>query len=195
MRNPIRRKQNWYVVQVTTGREDAMCATIERACREHDGAAEPGGRIGLRECFSPKFQRRRKWKGEWQDVERAFLPGYVIAVTDNPAALAQALRGVREFCRVLAVEETYIPLAERERALLETHTGQPDRVIPLSFGYKAGDRLTVTEGPLAGNEVMITKLDRQNCLAHIEFRVGPITFKATVGLVVMPSGKVRQVER
>jgi len=186
-------KSGWYFVQVNTGSEDRMCDVIVRACAEHDDAAPREERVGLKECFNPKFASRRKWKGDWQNIERPLLPGYVIVDVRNPAILAQTLRSIRAFCRVLAAEETYIPLSERERGWVESQTKIDDRVIPLSFGYKEGDKLTVTDGPLAGNEVMITSFDRKNCLAHIEFHLGPMTFKTTVGLVIMPSGKVRQV--
>lgn len=190
----MRPAAGWYVVQVSTGGEERMCARITRACADADDRAQDGQQtVGLRECFSPRFASRKKWKGEWLDIERPLLPGYVIADVDNPAALARALRGIPDFARVLAAEETYAPLDERERTWLESQTKVDKRVVPLSFAYKEGDKLTVTDGPLKGNEVLIKKLDRKNSMAHIEFHVGPMTFKATVGLVIMPSGKVRQL--
>jgi len=175
----------WYVVQVNTGREEAMCAEIRRVCTDYDQTAKPQDKVNLAECFSPKFQGRRKWKGEWQDLQRPLLPGYVIADAQNPAALMQALRNVRGFCRLLAAEETYAPLDEKERAWVDARTQGADRVIPLSFGVKEGDTYTVTEGPLKGKEGIITRVDRKNCMAHLEFHVGPMTVKATVGLVIM----------
>ena len=194
-RNSTRRTQKpgWYVVQVRTGQEDRMCEVIRRACDEHDDdACDPREHVNLRECFNPRFKSQRKRKGQFHDVEYPMLPGYVIADVDNPAMLAHALRSVRELCRVLAAEETYVPLNDREREWLESQTRPTERVFPLSFGYKEGDTLVVTDGPLAGQEAMITKLDRRNSMAHIEFHVGQMTFRATLGLVVMPSGKVRQ---
>lgn len=128
----------WYVVQVNTGREDVMRAEIERVCAERDAQLPREDRVGLSECFSPKFRGRRKWKGDWQDVKRPLLPGYVIAAVRNPAALAQALTEVRGFCRLLAAEETYAPLDERERAWLDAQTKNEDRAIPLSIAYKGG---------------------------------------------------------
>lgn len=186
-------RSGWYVVQVITGAEERMCDAIRRACDEHDGAARADGdRVALKECFSPRFASRRKRMGEWRGVERALLPGYVIADVRNPAMLAQSLRNVQDFARVLASDETYSPLNDAERTWLEAQSSETDRTIPLSFGHREGEKLVVTSGPLKGNEAMITKVDRKNCMAHVEFHAGPITIKTTVGLVVEPNGKIAQ---
>lgn len=193
MRRTGANKPGWYVVQVRTGQEDRMCEVITRACEDHDDEARDATElVNLTECFNPRFKGQKKRKGQFNDVEYPLIPGYVIADVQNPAMLAQALRSVREFCRMLAAEETYAPLDERERVWVESQTKSTDHVIPLSFGYKEGDTLVVTDGPLAGNEAMISKLDRRNSMAHIELHVGPMTIRATLGLVIMPSGKVRQ---
>jgi len=130
-------KPGWYVVQVRTGQEDRMCEVVRRVCDEYDdNASDPHERVNLRECFNPRFKSQRKRKGQFHDVEYPMLPGYVIADVDNPAMLAHALRSVRELCRVLAAEETYVPLNDNEREWVETQTRPADRVFPLSFGYK-----------------------------------------------------------
>ena len=182
----------WYVVQVTAGSERRMCAAIRRACAEADErAGEP--RVGLEEVFNPRYASRKKRMGNWYDTVRMLLPGYVIAVVRHPAGLARALRGLEGFARVLASQETYSPLDKAEREWLESQTRPGERIVPLSFGCKRGDKLIVSEGPLKGREAMITKLDRKNCIAHVELHVGQMTLKTAVGLVVMPSGKVRNL--
>ena len=186
-------RPGWYVVQVPTGSEERMCAAIRRACDEADAAAPGGGKVGLGSCFSPKFAGRKKRMGEWRDVERALLPGYVVADVRDPAALDRALGGVRGLCRVLTANGAYSPLDGAERGWIEGATGGGDRTIPLSFGHREGDRLVVTSGPLEGREAMVTGYDRRNCMAHLELHAGPVTIRTTVGLVVMPSGKVKQV--
>ena len=191
---PEREKQirpGWYVIQVATGNEEHMCELIAKACADLDERAESDdARVGLRECSSPRFASRKKRKGTWYDVERALLPGYVVADVRNPVMLARALRGVSEFCRVLTGDETYSPLNEAESRWLKAQSKENNRTIPLSFGCREGERLVVTSGPLKGNEAMITGVDRKNCMAHVEFHAGPITFKTTVGLVIMPTGDV-----
>ena len=184
----------WYVVQVTAGNEKRMCEAIERACEELDGESSSGKpRVGLKECFCPRYASRKKRMGSWHDTTRSLLPGYVIAVVREPAGLARALRGLNDYARVLSSEKAYSPLDEAERDWMESQTKPEDRIVPLSFGCRVGDELVVTDGPLKGNEAMITKLDRKNCIAHVELHAGQMTLKTTVGLVIMPSGVVRQV--
>lgn len=114
---------SWYVIQVSTGSEDRMCEEITRACCKFDeGAASEDEQIGMKECFNPKFESRKKRMGEWRDVERTLLPGYVIADVRNPEKLAHALIRVEKFCRILASDETYSPLDESERFWIESYT-------------------------------------------------------------------------
>ena len=114
-----------------------MCHRIERACLEHDKAAEDEAHCtGLEECFSPRFKTQRKWKGEWQDVELLLLPGYVIADAKNPSQLADATREIRDLCRLLSDGEAYVPLDEAERMWIERQTRKGERIIPMSFAYK-----------------------------------------------------------
>ena len=130
-------RPGWYVVQVTPGAELRMCEMIKQACAELDSKIPNADeRDNLRDCFSPRFATRKKRMGEWYDVSRPLLPGYVIADVRDPAKLASALRGVREFCRVLASDETYSPLDDVERRWVQAQSKENDRTIPLSFGYK-----------------------------------------------------------
>lgn len=188
---PRTRKTDWYVVQVTSGQERRMCELIEATCAEaNEQASGDGDRLVLDECFSPRFIAQRKRRTGWTDTEHSFLPGYMIAVVDDPAGLARVLRAIPEFCRVVPVGKTYVPLDETERSWLEASTGRDDRVIPMSFGYRDDDGvLTVVNGPLKGHEGQIVKVNRAASLAHLEFHVGGKTIKATVGLGVVPRSR------
>jgi transcriptional antiterminator NusG len=177
----------WYVIQVRTATEEAMCRKIERACQEHDDAAAEASRVSLRECFSPRYRTQRKWKGEWESVERPLLPGYVIVDTAHPAQLAQAVRSIRGLSRLLSDGETYEPLDDKERAWIERWTGKGERVIPMSFGRKLADgKVQVTEGPLEGCEAEIVSVNRKKSTADLEFHVGPMRIKTKVGLGILP---------
>lgn len=155
-----------------------MCEVITRTYT-NDGL--------LDECFSPRYRIRQKREGEWLDGERLLLPGYVVAVTQQPEALARALRSIPEFTRVLTMGETFVPLNTDEQAWIDRWTKEGDRTIPLSVAYKKGDTLVVTEGPLKGNEGMITRVNRRKCLAFLELQVGDKRVVTTVGLAIVPS--------
>ena len=178
----------WYVIQVRTTMEDAMCWHIERACEEHDRHADDeAGRVDLQECFSPRYRTQRKWKGEWETVEWPLIPGYVIADTAHPAQLAEAIRGIRDLCRLLTDGETYAPLDEKERRWMEQWTGKGDRVIPMSFGKKLADgKIQIVDGPLQGLETESIEYNRKKNTAHLEFHVGQMRIKTKVGLGILP---------
>ena len=179
------RKAGWYVIQVQTGKEQAMCQLIERLCAEADLQSDADGARLLEECFSPRFKTRHKFKGEWQDVEKLLLPGYVIAATIRPDALSLELRKVRELTKLLAVGETFVPLHEDERTWIETFTREGDRTVPMSIADKEGDTLVVTEGPLKGREALITRVNRKKCLAFLELHVAGKKVTTQVGLGIV----------
>lgn len=180
------RRLPWYVIQVQSGRERAICKLIADTCAVYNASAGADAPVSLEECFSPSFATQKKVRGEWVRTEHLLLPGYVIAVTDTPERLADRLRGIRELSRLITAGGQYVPLNDAERLWLELHTQRGDRVVAMSFGYKEGDVLCVTEGPLRGQEGRITKVDRKNSLAHVEMHVGAMTIRTTVGLGVLP---------
>ena len=186
-------RPGWYVVQVTGGSEERMCRKIERACVELDATNTDGARVGLKECFSPRYASRKKRMGRWYDVERPLMPGYVVADVLDPAMLARALGSLNAYCRVLTSGKAYCPLDDAERQWIQGQTSAGNRTVPLSLGYKEGEKLVITDGPLKGREALITKIDRKNSLAHLELHAGQMTIKAKVGLVILPGGKTLQV--
>ncbi|MDO4404130.1 MAG: transcription termination/antitermination NusG family protein, partial [Atopobiaceae bacterium] len=172
-------ESGWYVAQVQTGREQAMCTVIERACQ---GATTHDGSPLLEECFSPTYIHRLKYNGEWCDVEKRLLPGYVVVVTSSPVSLFHRLKRIREFARLLTMAETFVPLNEAERAWMDENTTTDNRVIPISFGYRKGDALVVVDGPLKNHEGMITRVVRKKCLAIVEIHAGSVRIVTEVGL-------------
>ncbi|MBR3257877.1 MAG: hypothetical protein IKF96_02700, partial [Eggerthellaceae bacterium] len=129
------RKPEWYVIQVRTGSERRMCDLIAKTVEVHNASAASEDAISLEECFSASFTTQKKIHGKYVEVERLLMPGYVVAVTSTPAQLAGVLRGIRVFCRLLAVGDRYIPLAGLERAWLEESTKANARLLPMSFGF------------------------------------------------------------
>lgn len=179
------RSGDWYVIQIKTGREEAACQDVVRACRRA-GMANPDGRRLLAECFVPRYASRRKMRGVWTDFATPLLPGYVVAVTDDPWELARVLRGVPGFTKLLTLGETFAPLSKDDRQWIDRWTKEGNRTIPMSMAYKEGNRIVVTEGPLTGYEAMITRVNRRKCLASVEIHAGSMTIHTTVGLSILP---------
>ncbi|WP_165249289.1 hypothetical protein [Adlercreutzia sp. ZJ141] len=156
---------------------------------ESDGDGEPDDPsepLKLDECFAPRYRTQKKMRGEWRNVERPLMPGYLIAVVNDPSQLARVLRYVNGFCRVVKVGQTYVPLSDYEREWLEASTSRGNRVVPMSFGHKVGGVLEVTQGPLKGYEGRIVGVKRADSLAMLEFHVGNMRIKTTVGLGILP---------
>lgn len=176
-------RTGWYVAQVQAGREQVMCQVIERECA---GAYTSDGHPLLEECFSPTYVHRLKYSGEWRDVEKPLLPGYVVAVTSDPVVLSHQLFKVREFSRLLTITNEFIPLREDERLWIEENTRSGQRTIPISIGYREGDTLVVTDGPLKGREAMIQRIIRKKCVAVLQIHVGNKTITTEVGFALLP---------
>lgn len=167
--------KTWYVVQVATGRERAMCELI--------GRVAPKGLVG--ECFSPRYQTQKKVKGEWLDVECPLLPGYVIVDTAEPELLMQTLRKIPDFTRLLSMGETVVPLDKRDTEWIGAFTQKGRRTIPMSMGVMEGDRVVVTEGPLVGREALIKRVNRHKSLAILELQICGRTVTIKVGLGIV----------
>lgn len=183
-------RAGWYVAQVQTGREKAMCRVIEHEC---GGVHAGDGHPLLEECFSPTYVHRLKYSGEWRDVEKPLLPGYVVAVTSDPVALSHWLFKVHEFSRLLTMTDEFIPLREDERMWIEENTRSGQRAIPISVGYREGDTLVVTDGPLKGREAMIQRIIRKKCVAVLQIHVGNKTITTEVGFALLPKKDISEL--
>lgn len=154
----------------------------------------------LDECFSPRFRTQKKLRGQWVNIEHSLMPGYVVAVTDDPWELQRRLRALPISGHVVGTPEptgesmTYLPLSAEERQWVETYTTKGDRVVPMSMAYKEGDRLVVTDGPLVGQEGRIVRVKRSASLAFLEFHVGQIRIKTTVGLGIVTKKGPQTIE-
>lgn len=170
------RKDNWYVIQVPTGKEETMCRLIERAV---------GSRI-VSECFTPKYATQKKVRGEWRDVDAVLFPGYVIAVTDEVGELRRRLNRVVEFTRLLTMGEKFTPIDDADRAWLSAYTSEGDRVIPMSIAeIDEGDRVRVLSGPLKGHEGWIHSVNRRKSLAFIEVEMFGRKLQTKIGLGIL----------
>lgn len=170
-----RQNGGWYVIQVTAGKELALCQSIRRVV----------GEDLLKECFTPRFVTEKKVRGVWERTESLMLPGYIIAVTSNPTQLYERLRQVHEFTRLLRMGGEFCPLAEEERAWLAAFTEDGDRVIPMSMGVMEGDRVVVQRGPLKGREACIVSVNRRKSLAFIELDMCGRRVKTRIGLGIV----------
>lgn len=165
-------KTSWYVVQIQTGREDKMAHLLERAVSH----------TILSEAFSPLYWTQVKVHGEWINVKRRLLPGYLIVLTKDVDALRTSLSAIPEFTKVLVTGEQYVPLTRAEVEVIDRFTHPGERTVPMSMGFIEGDHVVVTDGPLKGHEAMIKGFNRRKSLAFLELRGFGRKITTTVGL-------------
>lgn len=168
----------WYVIQVARGREEAMAEVIDRVVPKS----------ALEECFFPRFATEIKVRGRWLKVEKPLLPGYLIGVTSDPRALDRALLDLEGFARVLMQGEMYVPLARDEREIIGGFTRPGDRVVPMSRGFKDGDSVVITSGPLVGRQGMVKSVNRRKSLAFLELNIcgRKVSTRVGLGIVSVP---------
>lgn len=165
----------WYAVQVQPGKEETACRLIRRLI----------GPDVVREAFSPRYAVQKKYRGEWRMCQALLFPGYIVAVASDAAALKTRLSGVPEFTRLLAMGETYLPLGQRDRALIEALTSQGCRCVEMSQAVMEGDRVAVTSGPLVGREAWIVSVNRHKGLAVLEVEMFGRRLRMKVGLAIV----------
>ncbi|MBQ9361451.1 MAG: antiterminator LoaP [Lachnospiraceae bacterium] len=146
----------WYVIQVKAMHETAV---VER-CRSD--VIIPG-----EDVFAMKSERMFKRHGEWSLIEEVSFQKYIFAVTEDTDDFRIRLRNVKELTKMLGVGDEVVPIRQDEEDLLRSLGGE-EHVIRYSVGFVTGDRLIVTEGPLAGHEGEVKWIDRHQRLAGIE---------------------------
>lgn len=99
----------WYVIQVTTGKEEAMKLLIETRL---------SSRLYER-CFYIKRERIWRRGGECILHLETMFPGYLFVITDQPVELYMQLKKIPQFTRLLRTEdEVFLTVEEDEKQFL-----------------------------------------------------------------------------
>lgn len=118
--------------------------------------------------------------------ERLLFPGYVFVTTDRIDEVAQHLRELPMFAKVVGGhDEQYVPLEPQEVAWLQALTNVDSHVVELSCGVIEGDEVKIWKGPLKGQEARIKKIDRHKRLAYLEMHMFGRTKVVKVGLEIV----------
>ncbi len=130
----------WYVIQVTTGKEEEIRLLIEREAR------------GLYEkCFYIKRERIWRRDGECIVHVETMFPGYLFVITDQPKELYWRLKEIPQFTKLLRTEdEMFLSVADDEREFLENLLGgnEEDTVRLSKVKLDEEKEIISAEGPL-----------------------------------------------
>ena len=157
MAEPAQKYTNWYVIQVMTATEQTMCESIRQIVDKDL----------YERCFVPMAEVRQKKNGRYVDMTRPLFPGYLFIISDRIEDVQASLWKVAKFKRLLNAGSVPVSLYEDEVRVFRT-LADDNCQISLSKGFIAGDRITVTEGPLKDQEGMIKKIDRHKRIAIVE---------------------------
>lgn len=152
----------YYVMQVVTGTEDR----VEEQVRVIVGN-------GLYDsCFHPMRRMKKKFRGEWKEIQEKLLPGYVFIRSGCVRELYQELQAVPAFTKLLGKDSgQFIPLSKKEAGWLERMIESPDQGTEVQLSQVSvaeNDEITILSGPLKNMEGCIRKIDLHRRIAKVE---------------------------
>lgn len=166
--------ENWYAVQVMTGKEEETCVACKRVIDPQV----------LNDCFTPKYERMKRYRGEWHKEERPMFPGYIFFVTDQIEEIHYEQRRLPQLTKILGIGAEFIPLSEKEVELL-TRIEDERHLIKMSEGYIEGDQIIITSGPMQEMGGTIKKIDRHKRIATIQMEMFGRKMDVVMGLEVV----------
>lgn len=165
----------WYAVQVETGKESAI----------KDYCSKLVNRTKYNDIFVLRFNKVKKFYGKWHQESKVMFPGYIFIDTDTPEQVYEALKKVPAFTSLLGRDkDSFVPI-ERSKEELFREMVNDNYEIAMSCGLIEGDKVTITDGPLAGKEAMICKINRHKRTATLNVEMFGDKVGVTVGLEVV----------
>jgi len=145
----------WYVVHTYSGYENMVKTAIEksRVVRRMEEL--------ILEVSIPTEMVTEKVGSETKTVERKVFPGYVLVkmiMTDDSWHLVRNTRGVTGF---IGSSTGPVPLTDEEIVVMGVDKHE------IILDYQAGDRVKVTDGPLAGFEGVVEEIDAERNVARV----------------------------
>ncbi len=170
-----------YVVQVLAGDEMGF---LERCRRNISELADA--------LILPRRQLRIRRNGRWTRQVRPIFPGYVFLDTpDADDGLWRRLGGVRGFIRPLHSSEDVRALPPRDEQAIRNLIRFGSLVRPSRVRFNENDRIEVIDGPLAGMEGQIVRVDRRKGRARVKLDLYKDSFSIDLGIeLVTAAGAV-----
>ena len=137
----------WYVVHTYSGYENAVAAAILKAAENRRMTDL------IREVNIPMETVTEYTDAGEKTVERKVFPGYVLVkmiMTDESWHLVRNVRGATGF---VGSDGKAVPLTEQEIIILGVERQE------IVVGYTIGDRVKVSDGPLAGFYGVVDELE------------------------------------
>ena len=170
----------YYVVNVKTGKEQDAINDILKNKPE-----------GIKfDCFAPHRKALRKFKGQLKEVTERCFPGYVFVETDDVKQLFIELYWIPGYTRLLGREvgtENFVPLDKDESRMIDIlYSANNNRTTEISnIEVKEGEMIRVLDGPLAGLETQIKKVDLHKRTVTVEYMMCGRLVTSNVGINIV----------
>lgn len=166
--------RKWYVMQVLSGHEHKVIKMLTTI------ADMPAGD----DCFVPKIERNKRLHGRWIKVMEKMYPGYVFVITNDILKIYYGAKDIPDLTRIIRESDGFARLKPNEEEFLRKIQNK-DHVTEVSKGYKEGDKVVVTEGPLVEYAGQIKYINRHKQYAVIEIEMFGVKSDLRIGLEVL----------
>jgi len=171
----------YYVIQVKTGKEQKAIEDILKNKPNDDPHFD---------VFAPYRKVNKKYHGEWKEVVERCFPGYIFVNTNNVKELFKQLYFTPGFTRLLGREgdtDNFVPLDEDESRMIDIlYNKNTDHITEISnIEVHEGEKIRVLDGPLAGLETQIKKVNLHKRTVIVEFTLCKRLVEVSVGINII----------
>ena len=152
----------WYVIQTYGGEEEKTADMIRKRLPSYC----------MEECFIPKRERMKKFRGNWNRVEEVLFRGYVFVISRQPEDLYQELQRIPVLTKILGREKNYfLPLNKEEEELIQGLGDEKHKTSVSKVEVVEGKSIRIVEGPLKGyvGNIVKVNLHRREVMIRVEF--------------------------
>ncbi len=170
----------YYVIQVKTGKEEQAIEDILK--NKPDDASF--------DVFAPYRKSLRKYKGVMREVVERCFPGYIFVETNDVQRLFKQLYFTPGFQKILGREgetENFVPLDKDESRMIDIlYSASSNRITEISnIEVREGEMIRVLDGPLAGLETQIKKVDLHKRTVTVEYMMCGRLVTSNVGINIV----------
>ena len=170
----------YYVIQVKTGKEQQAIDDILK--NKPDDASF--------DVFAPYRKSLRKYKGVMREVVERCFPGYIFVETNDVQRLFKQLYFTPGFQKILGREgdtDNFVPLDKDESRMIDIlYSASSNRITEISnIEVREGEMIRVLDGPLAGLETQIKKVDLHKRTVTVEYMMCGRLVTSNVGINIV----------
>ena len=157
--------KRWYSVSVLSNFEKKVAQGIREAAEQHGLEDE------IEEILVPTEEVTEVRRGQKVNVERRFMPGYVLVKMELTDQTYHLINGLQRVTGFLGPQGKPTPLREREvmRIINQVEEGL-ERPRP-AITYDIGEKVKVNDGPFEGFEGMVEDIDEDGARLKVSVSI------------------------